>query len=73
MIEKDSVITISESDKRYAIITKEQVGDIVRVDFQFEDIFYFGKIETMSSSGTLVVKVKGIYGAGKDYEENDLV
>ena len=69
MIEKDSVITISESDKKYTIVMKEQVGDIVRIDFQFEDIFYFGKIESMSSSGTLTVKVKGIYGAN---DENDL-
>lgn len=69
MLEKDSLVTISESDKKYTILMKEQVMDVVKVDFQFEDAFYFGKVITMGSNGTLVVKVKGIYGVN---DENDL-
>jgi hypothetical protein len=58
-MKKEDIVTFNQSDKNYSIILKEQVGDFVKISFQYEEAIWFGIILTMSSSGNITVKVKG--------------
>lgn len=66
MLNKESVINITNSDKKYEVLSKEKVGDLIKIDFRFDEEMYFGLVTEMGSSGNYKVIVKGIYG--KDEE-----
>lgn len=67
---KEEIIVIASNDKKYHVVFKEEIGNVIKVEFNFENEFWFGIVQTISSNGSMTVKVKGI--CGKD-SETDLI